>query len=190
MHLYVKLSSLLLIKVYLDKISLTFCVCRAMGSICHFSLLAKGLGVGWRSRGVLATALFRPSVLHVGKLSCSSSDMDPCFCLHITFFLSPQHKPRPGPLRRRVQIPLTCSLSFPGPQAVSSEPLQPTVLQPHSFYLFPATRSVSTLSFSLSRQNFAPLSCNSSLSWSTTPVSFLGTSIPALCRNWVMASWS
>lgn len=172
MHLYVKLSSLLLIKVYLDKISLTWCVCKAVGSICYFSLLAKGLGTGWRSRGALATVLFQPSGLHVGKLSCSSSDLDPCFCLHFTFSPSPQHKPRPGPLRRRVELPPTLSLSFPGSQAVSSERLQPTVLQPHSLYLFPATRPVSTLSFSLRRQNVAPLSCNSCHNWSTTPVSW------------------
>lgn len=59
----------------------------------------EGAEVNWTQ------SCFSPQLLHVGKLGCSSPDLDLFFSFHITFFPSPQHKPRPGPLRRMVKIP-------------------------------------------------------------------------------------
>ena len=155
----------------------------------------EGAEVGWTQSS------FSPQLLHVGKLGCSSPDLDLFFSLHITFFPSPQHKPTSGSLRRMVKISqqgvsptlsedpsLPCwsaadcvpwrkdwimtapfpgatpfldlgsathdvlSLSFPGP---GSELLScPIPYSLASFCLFPGTWSISTPSFSLSRQNF------------------------------------
>lgn len=59
----------------------------------------EGAEVGWTQ------SCFSPQLLYVGKLGHSSPDLDLCFSLYIPFFPSPQHKPRPGPLRRVVRIP-------------------------------------------------------------------------------------
>lgn len=92
----------------------------------------------WRNTAGLEPVLLQPSVLHVGKLSCSSRDLHPCF--YITFFPSPQHKPKPGTLRRTVVTPPHFLCSFLRPRQ-SSERLHPQSFSPT---LFPATRSVST----------------------------------------------
>ena len=56
-------SPVLLIKAYLNKILLAFCVSKVMGFIHDFPLVAEGLGAeGGGSRGQLDSVLLQPSV--------------------------------------------------------------------------------------------------------------------------------
>lgn len=115
MHLHIKLSSLLLIKVYLNKISLTFCVCKAIGSVHDFPLVADSppeveehRWVGTRLASALSTPCWKAQLLQRRLAS---------LFLHHFLPLTPTQAKAWSSNEDSSDTP-TLSLSFPGPQAV------------------------------------------------------------------------
>lgn len=130
-HLHIRLSSLLLVKIYLNKIFAFLCL---QSHVVH-SWFSSG---SWRAgqedeeqrpAGPSPTSAFSTPCWEAG---CSRPDLDPCFHPHITFVLSPQHNPRPDPLKRMVVIPPHFPCPCLGLQAESSEHLHSTAPQPDS----------------------------------------------------------
>lgn len=115
MHLHIKLSSLLLIKVYLNKISLTFSVCKTMGSVHDFPLVVdrppeveEHSWVGTSPASALSTPCWKAQLLQPRLAS---------LFLHHFLPLTPTQAKAWYSKEDSSYTP-TLSLSFPAPQAV------------------------------------------------------------------------